>query len=72
MPGGRMAKIKKKRNIFSTPQDLKEWSMDLAEACGSIITNKKPNISKIDTLVEKFVNDSNVNMENINAPKEEE
>ena len=50
-----MAKIKNKRNIFTTPQDLKEWSMDLAEACGSILINKKPNISKIDTLVEKFV-----------------
>lgn len=67
-----VAKIKNKRNIFSTPQDLKEWSMDLAEACGSIITNKKPNISKIDTLVERFVNDYNVNMEKVNATKEEE
>lgn len=46
--------------------------MDLADACGSIITNKKPNISKIDTLVEKFVNDYNVNMEKVNATKEEE
>ena len=35
-----VAKIKNKRNIFTTPQDLKEWSMDLAEACGSILINK--------------------------------
>lgn len=62
-----MAKIKNKRNIFTSPQDLKEWSMDLSDACGSIIVNKKPNISKIDTLVEKFVNDYNKNMENING-----
>ncbi len=67
-----MAKIKNKRNIFTTPQDLKEWSMDLSEACGSIITNKKANISKIDSLVEKFVNDYNINMESLNATKEEE
>ena len=67
-----VAKIKNKRNIFTTPQDLKEWSMDLSEACGSIITNKKPNVSKIDSLVEKFVNDYNVNMEKIYATKEEE
>jgi len=62
-----MAKIKNKRNIFTSPQDLKEWSMDLSDACGSIIVNKKPNISKIDILVEKFVNDYNKNMENING-----
>jgi len=67
-----MAKIKTKRNIFTSPQDLKEWSMDLSDACGSIIVNKKPNISKIDTLVEKFVNDYNKNMENINGTQEEE
>jgi hypothetical protein len=65
-----VAKIKNKKNIFSTPQDLKEWSMDLSDACGSIITNKKPNISKIDTLVEKFVNDYNVNMEVRNASQQ--
>lgn len=58
-----MAKIKNKRNIFTSPQDLKEWSIDLSEACGSLITNKKPNISKIDTLVEKFVDDYNSNVE---------
>jgi len=66
-----MAKIKNKRNIFTSPQDLKEWSIDLSEACGSLITNKKPNISKIDALVEKFVNDYNMNMENINGTQEE-
>tara|TARA_Y100000004_G_scaffold193349_1_gene255696 strand:+ start:326 stop:529 length:204 start_codon:yes stop_codon:yes gene_type:complete len=66
-----MPKIKNKRNIFTSPQDLKEWSIDLSEACGSLITNKKPNISKIDTLVEKFVNDYNINMENINGTQKE-
>ena len=67
-----MAKIKNKRNIFSTPQDLKEWSMELSEACGSLITNKKPNISKLDTLVEKFVIDYNANMENMNGTEKKE
>tara|TARA_Y100000004_G_scaffold133458_1_gene150836 strand:- start:237 stop:446 length:210 start_codon:yes stop_codon:yes gene_type:complete len=67
-----MAKIKNKRNIFSTPQDLKEWSMELSEACGSLITNKKPNISKLDTLVEKFVIDYNTNMENMNGTEKKE
>ena len=68
-----VAKIKKQRNIFTTPQDLKAWSIDLNEACGSMITNKKPNVSKIDTLVEKFVIDYNYNMEmRNNATKEEE
>ena len=67
-----MAKIKKQRNIFTTPQDLKEWSMDLVEACGSIITNKKPNVSKIDTLVEKFVIDYNYNIEKIYSKRKKE
>lgn len=67
-----MAKIKSGANIFSTPQNLKTWSMELSEACGSVIINKKPNMSKIDALVEKFVNDYNFNMETLNGEKEEE
>ena len=62
-----MPKIKKGRNIFSSPELLKDWSIDLSEACGSILINKKPNVSKIDTLVEKFVIDYNENMEKING-----
>tara|TARA_Y100000004_G_scaffold71767_1_gene80673 strand:- start:565 stop:762 length:198 start_codon:yes stop_codon:yes gene_type:complete len=64
-----MAKIKKGVNIFSSPVVLKEWAIDLSEACGSVLINKKPNVSKIDTLVEKFVIDYNENMEKINATK---
>lgn len=60
-------KIKTGRNIFSNPQLLKEWAMDLSDACGSIIINKKPNVSKIDALVEKFVIDYNHNMELLNG-----
>jgi len=67
-----MPNIKNRRNIFSSPQDLKEWSMELSEACGSLITNKKPNISKLDTLVEKFVIDYNENMENMNGTEKKE
>ena len=58
--------------MFSSPVTLKEWAIDLSEACGSVLTNKKPNVSKIDTLVENFVIDYNENMEKVNAAKEEE
>ena len=65
-----MGKIKKGVNIFSSPVTLKEWAIDLSEACGSVLINKKPNVSKIDTLVEKFVQDYNENMEKVNATEE--
>tara|TARA_R100000458_G_C8094016_1_gene123508 strand:- start:50 stop:253 length:204 start_codon:yes stop_codon:yes gene_type:complete len=67
-----MPSIKKGVNVFSSPVTLKEWAIDLSEACGSVLINKKPNISKIDTLVEKFVIDYNENMEKMNATEEEE
>ena len=67
-----MPKIKSGENIFTDPQHLKNWSIDLSEACGSIITNKKPNMSKIDALVQKFLQDFTENMEKANASKEEE
>ena len=67
-----MPSIKKGVNVFSSPVTLKEWAIDLSEACGSVLINKKPNVSKIDTLVEKFVIDYNENMEKVNAAKEEE
>jgi len=67
-----MPSIKKGVNVFSSPVTLKEWAIDLSEACGSVLINKKPNVSKIDTLVEKFVIDYNENMEKMNAAKEEE
>tara|TARA_Y100001970_G_C14065886_1_gene766657 strand:- start:199 stop:387 length:189 start_codon:yes stop_codon:yes gene_type:complete len=57
--------IKNQPNIFRTPEDLKSWAIDLQEACGSKLINKKPNISKVDTLIDKFVSDYNTNMENI-------
>ena len=62
-----MPNIKKGANVFSSPAKLKEWAIELSEACGSILINKKPNVSKIDTLIEKFVGDYNTNMENING-----
>ena len=62
-----MPNIKKGVNIFSSPVTLKEWAIDMSEACGSVLINKKPNVSKIDTLVEKFVQDYNENMEKVNA-----
>jgi len=65
-------KIKTRRNIFSSPQLLKEWSMDLAEACGSVLIQKKPNVSKIDALVEKFVIDYNANMELLSGKEKKE
>ena len=67
-----MPSIKKGVIVFSSPVTLKEWAIDLSEACGSVLINKKPNVSKIDTLVEKFVIDYNENMEKMNATEEEE
>ena len=67
-----MPSIKKGVNVFSSPVTLKEWAIDLSEACGSVVINKKPNVSKIDTLVEKFVIDYNENMEKMTATEEEE
>ena len=67
-----MAKIKSGTNIFSNPLQLKNWALELSDACGSILVNKKPNVSKIDALVEKFVIDYNTNMEIVNGKQEEE
>ena len=67
-----MAKIKSGINIFSNPLQLKNWALELSDACGSILVNKKPNVSKIDALVEKFVIDYNANMEIVNGKQEEE
>ena len=50
--------IKKKPNIFTSDLLLKEWAMDLSDACGSRLVNKKLNISKIDALIESFVNEN--------------
>jgi len=55
--------IKKKLNIFTSDILLKEWAMDLSDACGSRLVNKKLNISKVDALIEKFVDDYNMNMQ---------
>ena len=51
-------------NIFTDPEILKSWSIDMSEACGSILINKKPNVSKIDKLIEVFVNHYNDQMDN--------
>jgi hypothetical protein len=70
--------VTKQLNIFTSDVLLKEWAMDLSDACGSKLINKKPNTSKIDGLIEKFVNDYNVNMqlmmelkENLDGKEEE-
>ncbi len=58
-------------NIFSNPGSLKKWSMNLSDACGSIITNVPPNVKEIDKLVDQFVVDYNENMEKANASEKE-
>jgi len=63
--------IAKRQNIFTSDILLKEWAMDLSDACGSKLINKKPNTSKIDALIEKFVNDYNVNMQLMMELKED-
>ena len=58
-----MPKIKNGENIFKTPSLLKEWALELSDACGSLLVSKKPNVSKVDALINKFVIDYNNNME---------
>ena len=58
-------------NIFTNPGSLKKWSMNLSDACGSIITNVPPNVKEIDKLVDQFVVDYNENMEKANATEKE-
>lgn len=60
-----MPKIKNGENIFKTPALLKKWALELSDACGSLLVSKKPNISKIDALIDKFVIDYNNNMEKL-------
>ena len=57
--------IKNQPNIFKKPEDLKAWAIDLSEACCTKLKNKKPNVSKIDALIEKFVSDYNENMKSM-------
>ncbi len=68
--------IKNQPNIFKKPEDLKAWAIEMSEACGSPLINKKHNVSKIDALIEKFVADYNENMQLMvnlkNSLKEEE
>tara|TARA_R110002020_G_scaffold324013_4_gene539820 strand:- start:21880 stop:22077 length:198 start_codon:yes stop_codon:yes gene_type:complete len=56
-------KTKVKQNIFHSPQSLKKWSLSLSDACGSIIVQKPHNAPLIDKLVEQFVDDYNINVE---------
>ena len=58
-------------NIFTNPGSLKKWSLNLSDACGSIITNVPPNVKEIDKLVDQFVVDYNENMEKANATEKE-
>ena len=58
-------------NIFSNPGSLKKWSLNLSDACGSIITNVPPNVKEIDKLVDQFVVDYNENMEKANDSEKE-
>jgi|TARA_R100000479_G_scaffold86244_1_gene42104 hypothetical protein len=60
-----MPKIKNGENIFKTPALLKEWALELSDACGSLLVSKKPNVSKVDALINKFVIDYNNNMEKL-------
>ena len=66
-----MPNLKKGVHIFSSPVTLKEWAIDLSEACGSVLINKLPNISKVDKLIEQFVTDYNENNMGVDNGKEE-
>lgn len=58
---------KRKKNIFENPNILKSWALDLAENCGSIITQDVPDMENVNKLIEEFVSDYNEQMENNNA-----
>ena len=63
------------QNIFRNRDVLKQWAMDLSDACGSQIVKRPPDVKKIDELIEQFVLDYNVNMQYMNEVrngKEEE
>ena len=62
---------KKKDNIFSEAQIMKELAMELSDACGSLLTGKKPNVSRIDSLIEQFVKDYNINMMAIESQQDD-
>ena len=45
------------QNIFRSRDALKQWAMDLSDACGSQIVKRPPDVKKIDELIEQFVID---------------
>tara|TARA_R100000995_G_scaffold44677_1_gene21039 strand:- start:6089 stop:6295 length:207 start_codon:yes stop_codon:yes gene_type:complete len=63
-----VAAKKEDTNIFLSPASLKRWSIDLSDACGSVITNTPPSIKEIDKLVDKFVIDYNYHMSQKEEP----
>ena len=57
----------RKKNIFENASILKSWALDLAENCGSIITQAVPDMDNVNKLIEEFVSDYNEQMENNDA-----
>ena len=56
-------------NIFAEPKALKNWAIQLANSLGGQTVTKGPllskvNMKKVDTLIEKFVQDYNFNIRN--------
>jgi hypothetical protein len=65
------------KNIFSDPKLLKEWSIQMSNACGGLQMTTSPilkpvDMKKLDSLVEKFVQDYNEQMTNASKKLEEE
>lgn len=57
-----MVEKKEDTNIFKSPSSLKRWALDLSDCCGSVIANKPYDMEKVQSLVDKFVHDYNVNL----------
>lgn len=48
-----------KINIFSNPKFMKVWAQQFSQACGSDTFNVAPNMIKLRFLMDKFVQDYN-------------
>jgi len=54
-----------KINIFTNPKFMKVWATQFSQACGSDTFNVAPNMIKLRFLMDKFVQDYNWHLEQL-------